>query len=160
MDAERLARAQELFQEAYQLQVEGEFDTAVSLYKQSLETYPTAEAHTFLGWTYRNQGKLEEAIAECKRAIEVDPRFGNPYNDIGVYLMELGKPDQALEWLEKAIASERYQSRHYPWYNLGRIYAGKDYYAKARECFRQALELAPGYVPAAQALDRLRRLIQ
>jgi len=26
---------------------------------------------------------LEEATAECLRAIEIDPDFGNPYNDIG-----------------------------------------------------------------------------
>ena len=51
--------------------------------------YPTAEAYTFLGWTYHFQGRIEDAIAECKRAIEVDPEFGNPYNDIGAYLIEL-----------------------------------------------------------------------
>ena len=38
-----------------------------------LELYPTAEAHTLLGWTYHFQGRLDDAIAECKRAIEIDP---------------------------------------------------------------------------------------
>ena len=54
--------------------------------KRSIEIPPTAEAHTYLGWTYSLQGKLDEATAECLRAIEIDPEFGNPYNDIGVYL--------------------------------------------------------------------------
>src|SRR2546430_7197875 len=53
------------------------------LYQQSIDVHPTAEAHTFLGWTLSFQGRLEEATRECLKAIEVDPDFGNPYNDIG-----------------------------------------------------------------------------
>ncbi|NIO09761.1 MAG: tetratricopeptide repeat protein, partial [Deltaproteobacteria bacterium] len=45
--------------------------------------FPTAEAYTFLGWTYSFMGQLNEAIEECQRAITLDPDFGNPYNDIG-----------------------------------------------------------------------------
>ena len=51
----------------------GDYDRAIELYTESLRAFPTAEAHTFLGWTYHFQGKVDEAIAECKRAIEVDP---------------------------------------------------------------------------------------
>jgi len=40
--------------------------------------------------TYHFQGKLEDAIAECQRAIKIDPDFGNPYNDIGAYMIEQG----------------------------------------------------------------------
>jgi len=59
------------------------------------------EAHTFLGWTYHFQGRIEEAIAECKLAIGLDPEFGNPYNDIGAYLIELGRFEEAIPWLEQ-----------------------------------------------------------
>src|SRR5271156_1896199 len=89
-----------LLQEAYRAQMEGDYDHAVELYKSSLELFPTAEAHTFLGWTYHFQGKIEAAIAECKRAIAVDPEFGNPYNDIGSDLIQLEKKDKAIPWLE------------------------------------------------------------
>src|SRR5262245_48910215 len=108
-DDDRAAKAEALFQQAYKLQVAGEFDRAILLYQQSLEVYPTAEAHTFLGWTYSFQGRLDEAIQECHRAIEVDPDFGNPYNDIGVYLMQQGEYDAALPWLEKAKHAPRYE---------------------------------------------------
>ena len=142
------------------LQMEGYLDAAVELYKQSIATCPTAEAHTFLGWTYRFQGKLKDAIEECKRAIEVDPSLGNPYNDIGSYLIELEEPESAIPWLERATISERYEAYHYPWYNLGRAYVGCEMYRKARECFQKALEIQPGYKLAEDALDKLRRLLQ
>ena len=52
--------------------------------------YPTAEAHTFLGWVYSFQSRYDEAIAECLEAIRVDETLGNPYNDIGSYLLAKG----------------------------------------------------------------------
>jgi tetratricopeptide (TPR) repeat protein len=96
MASERETQALEQLQEAYAAQMEGDFDRAVELYQNSLALHPTAEAHTFLGWTYHFQGKIQEAIEECKRAIEVDPEFGNPYNDIGSYLIGLGRYDEAI----------------------------------------------------------------
>jgi len=33
---------------------------------------------------------------------EIDPEFGTPYNDIGGYLMERERLDEALPWLQKA----------------------------------------------------------
>ena len=62
-----------LFQQAYELQMNGQLEKAVEVYKQSLDTHPTAEAYTFLGWTYSFMGQLNEAIEECHRAIEQDP---------------------------------------------------------------------------------------
>ena len=152
--------AVELFRKAYDLQMDGNLDGAAALYKESIELHPTAEAYTFLGWTYRFQGKLLDAIEECKRAIAIDPAFGNPYNDIGAYLIELGHLDEAMPWLERAIQSKRYEAYHYPWYNLGRIYAAKEMFTRARECFTRSVEIQPDYTLARDAIEKLRRLLQ
>ena len=160
MSGENLQSAWDLLKEAYQYQMGGEYDMAVELYKRSLEIHPTAEAYTYLGWTYHFQGKLEEAIALCKKAIRIDPEFGNPYNDIGAYLIERGDHDEAIPWLEQAIASPRYEAYHYPWYNLGRVYVAREVYSKARECFRKALEIEPSYTLAEEALHKLKMLLQ
>src|SRR6202167_551816 len=101
MPSDKKTQAQQRLQEAYQAQMEGDYDRAVELYRGSLVLYPTAEAHTFLGWTFHFQGKIDEAIAECKRAIEVDPDFGNPYNDIGGYLIALRRFDEAIRSEER-----------------------------------------------------------
>jgi Tfp pilus assembly protein PilF len=159
MSAEHMQQARELFQKAYRAQMEGEFDRAVELYKRSLAAHPTAEAHTFLGWTYHFQGKIEDAISECKRAIEVDPEFGNPYNDIGSYLISLGQLDEAVPWLEQAIQAPRYEPRHYPYFNLGRVYYAKGMINRAREYFQQALRIEPDYTLARQAIENIRRMV-
>ena len=159
MSQETLTRAWEVLQDAYQAQMEGDYDRAVELYQSSLELHPTAEAHTFLGWTYHFQGKIDEAIAECRRAIDLDPEFGNPYNDIGAYLIELNKFDEAIPWLERAVEAQRYEPRHFPHYNLGRAYLGKEMYGRAQRCFQESLEIEPRYSLAKQALESLQRLV-
>ena len=122
----------------------------------SLACDPTAEAHTFLGWTYSSQGRLDLAIEECKKAIAVDPEFGNPYNDIGSYLIHLGKLDAAIPWLERAITAQRYEPRHYPHCNLGRVYRAKGMLQKAIEEFEKALKIAPDYPVALKELAEVR----
>jgi len=159
MPHDNVERAWQLLQRAYEAQMEGEFEHAVELYKNSLELHPTAEAHTFLGWTYHFQGKIEDAIAECKRAIEVDPDFGNPYNDIGAYLISLNRLDEAIPWLEHAIEAPRYEPRHYPHFNLGRVYMAKGMFNRARECFQESLRIEPEYTLARQAVENIRRMV-
>ena len=159
MSQETLTRAWEILQDAYQAQMEGDYERAAELYQSSLELHPTAEAYTFLGWTYHFQGRIEDAIAECKRAIEIDPEFGNPYNDIGAYLIELGRFDEAIPWLERAIEARRYDPRHFPHYNLGRAYLGKEMYGSATKSFEKALEIEPRYSLAKQALASLKRMV-
>src|ERR1700739_4018514 len=159
MSMETLTRAWEILQDAYQAQMEGDYDRAIELYQSSLNLHPTAEAYTFLGWTYHFQGKIEEAIAECKRAIEVDPDFGNPYNDIGAYLIDLGRHDEAIPWLEQAMQAKRYEPRHFPCFNLGRVYLAKSMINRARELFQQSLAIEPRYTLARQALESVRRMV-
>jgi len=149
---ERRQKAVELLQQAYRHQMAGDFEGAIALYRQSIALHPTAEAHTFLGWTYSFQGRIDDAIAECKEAIAVDPDFGNPYNDIGSYLIKRGELDEAIPWLERAIVAARHRPRHYPHCNLGQVYWAKGLLGKAKEEFMRALEIEPDYPFARAAL--------
>ncbi len=153
-DAE--TRATELWKRAYRHQMQGELDRAIELYRESIAVHPTAEAHTFLGWVFSFQGRLEEATAECVRAIEIDPTFGNPYNDIGVYLMQQDKLEEAIPWLEKAKRAPRYEPRQFPFMNLGRIYVKQAKWSDALREFEEARRIAPTDRAAAKALHEMR----
>ena len=153
-DEDKIA-AWNLFQEAYQLQMKGELEEAVKIYKNSIDTFPTAEAYTFLGWTYSFMGHLNEAIEECHHAIRQDPEFGNPYNDIGAYLIELNQLDEAIPWFEQAMKAKRYESPAFPHMNLGRVYERKGEWDQAIDAYKQAVTLNPDYTAAKQAMMRL-----
>jgi tetratricopeptide (TPR) repeat protein len=159
-NAKDLERALELIGEAMQHQMARNFDEAIRLYKQSIALYPTADAHTYLGWAYSFQGRLNEAIAECETAIELDPEFGNPYNDIGVYLMQQQRLDDAIPWLERAKLATRYEPRHFPYINLGRIYLTKSMIQKALEEFAAALAINPDDDELCQLIEELKNKLQ
>jgi tetratricopeptide (TPR) repeat protein len=144
-----------LFQQAYECQMKGKLDEALKLYQNSIDAFPTAEAYTFLGWTYSFMGQLYEAIEECHRAIDTDPDFGNPYNDIGAYFIELDQLDEAIPWLEKASEAKRYESPAFPHMNLGRIYEKKGDWFRAIESYKTAVTLNPKYESAKRAMMRL-----
>ncbi len=147
--------ARRSFQAAYILQSAGELERAADAYERSVRLFPSAEAHTFLGWTYSYMGRYDDAIRECEQAIQVDSAFGNPYNDIGAYLIELGRLDEAIPWLEKAVAASRYCCYFYAHTNLARVYLHKRMPEKARRSLQAALRVNPDYAPARELLRHL-----
>lgn len=151
-----LEKALELWQEGTDRLMAGELDEAVTLFTRSLEIRPTAEAYTFRGWAYSFAGRLDEAIEECRKAIATDPTFGNPYNDIGCYLMEQGRLDDAVSWFEQAKRAARYEPRHFPYLNLGRLHAARGEYAEAILEFQGALEESPDDPVALRFLEELK----
>lgn len=145
----------ELFNRAYEAQMMDDYETAIELYKESIETYPTAEAHTFLGWTYSFQGLLDEAIEECYEAIRVDPTLGNPYNDIGSYLIAKGDIWSCVRWFKLAMKAPRYEARAYPYFNLGNVYEKRGLWIEAAKNYELALKEQPNYLSAMRALRKL-----
>jgi Tfp pilus assembly protein PilF len=148
-----------LWNEGVQHHMRGEFQDAIDLYSRSIEIHPTAEAYTFRGWAYHFLGRVDDAIAECHKAIEVDPGFGNPYNDIGSYLIAKGELDTAVEWLERAKRAPRYEPRHFPYMNLGRLYAAKGMVLQAIREFEGALEINPEEPLCREMVVRLRAML-
>jgi len=148
--------ALELWQAGTNRLLAGDLEEAVTLFTRSLELRPTAEAYTFRGWAYSFSGRLEEAIEECRKAIATDPTFGNPYNDIGCYLMEQGKLDEAISWLERAKSAPRYEPRHFPYLNLGRLRVAQGEFAEAILEFHGALEQSPDDPVALRFLSELK----
>ncbi len=141
--------AKEYLRRGFEYQMEGNMDEARINFKLSIRYNPTAEAHSHLAWIYSIKGNYEEAINECFAAIELDRTYGNPYNDIGIYLTNLEREEEAVEWFKKAIIAPNYTSRHISYFHLGTIYRKKGMWKKSKEMLKQALRLNSDY-PAAR----------
>jgi tetratricopeptide (TPR) repeat protein len=145
----------ELFRRAFEAQQVEDYEEAIRLYRSSIATYPTAEAHTFLGWVYSFQHRYAEAIEECLEAIRVDDSLGNPYNDIGSYMVAQGDLYNCVRWFKRALLAPRYDARAFPHMNLARVYEQRGYLLDAARHYGLALEAAPDYTQAAIALRKL-----
>jgi tetratricopeptide (TPR) repeat protein len=144
-----------LFNEAFEEQMSGRYDKAIKLYKKSIDAFPTAEAYTFLGWTYSFLGQYDLAITECLAAIAVDASFGNPYNDIGSYLIAKGNYYDCIRWFKMAIEAPRYDARAYPHFNLAHVYEKRGRLLEAAKHYGLAVKEQPNYVQAYKALRKL-----
>ncbi|MEW6055772.1 MAG: tetratricopeptide repeat protein [Bdellovibrionota bacterium] len=143
------------FRMGYLYQMEGDLHSAAKCYIQSIENGPTAEAHTFLGWCLSMMGELDHAIEECKKAIQLNPQFGNAWNDIGAYLTEKNRYEEAIPYLKKACRLKGYDHREYAFYNLGRIYIQKEMLLSATKELQKAVKINPRFHPATRLLQNL-----
>jgi tetratricopeptide (TPR) repeat protein len=55
------------------------------------------------GVAAQQQGRLPEAAAEYRRAIELEPRFAEAYANLGAVLARLGQPADAIRAYERAL---------------------------------------------------------
>jgi len=88
-------------------------------------------------------------------AIRVDETLGNPYNDIGSYLLAKGDTYGSVRWFERALLAPRYESYAFPHFNLGRVYEGRKRFRDAAKHYGLALEHSPDFKEAAVALRRM-----
>jgi tetratricopeptide (TPR) repeat protein len=148
--------AQDYFELAYEMQMHGELDKAMYYYGRSLDCVESPEAYTFMAWAESMRGNFDRAIDLCRKAIDLDPDFGNPWNDLGAYLLALDRPQESIPYLEAALRCKRYLTYHYAHYNLGRAHEKLGDVVRARTKYQDALAEDPNYMLAKDALQRLR----
>ncbi len=146
--------ARRFIEQAYRQQLSGAVESAINLYRAALEMHPTAEAHVQLASAYSQQGRYEDAIDECMLAIELDPDYGEAYNDLATYLMAMDCYEAALTWLEKAIAAPNYPNRAAAYLNLARAYQHFGQTFKVAQVLRQAWQCEK-HLPALNAYQAL-----
>jgi len=78
-----------------------------------------ARALNNLAIDHCNAGRLDEAEASCRRALELDPIFTAAYSNLGVILASQGRLDEAADAMRKAV--ELNPSLHDIRLNLGII---------------------------------------
>ena len=78
-----------------------ELKNAETVFRSILKSNPDdAVAHLYLGkivWDTRGMAGADDALAELKRASEVDPELADPYRDRGFIYYSLGYRESAIE---------------------------------------------------------------
>jgi tetratricopeptide (TPR) repeat protein len=62
-----------------------------------------AQQHLERAYAYTDAGELENALAECDRAIEVEPQWAEAHNLRGIALAEMGRWGDAIAAYEDAV---------------------------------------------------------
>jgi serine/threonine protein kinase/Tfp pilus assembly protein PilF len=102
-----------------------------------------ADAHRQYGITLRDEGRLEEAIAQHTRALELDPLSLIINRALGLTFYYSRQYDQAIEQERKALELDPKLSPAHE--SLGRAYLQKSMYKEGIAEFENLLTISPGY---------------
>ncbi|MFY9527604.1 MAG: tetratricopeptide repeat protein [Candidatus Acidiferrales bacterium] len=129
-----------------------DFETAAHDYSDYLTKKPDdAYAHFQLAYACTNLHRPEEAAAEYRKAIAIDPKMAPAYLNLGLTLVEKD-PAGAVAPLQKAI--ELLPNDPRPRYVLGGVLERSGQTLQAIEQYRSALQLDPKDFDAHLALAR------
>ncbi len=101
-----------------------------------------AQAHTNLCITYGKMKRFEDSVAEFRKAIELNPRFGPAHLAMGLTRFQQGRYDEAIKMFLKTIEVDRnllVDAHHH----LARTYAKKGHIKKALKHFDEAIKVDP-----------------
>ncbi|MEU3457988.1 tetratricopeptide repeat protein [Micromonospora sp. NPDC006766] len=84
----------------------GEAALAVTWAARGVRAEPSKLGEVWLGYAYRSAGRVREALAALGRAVAHDPDDLAVYADIAGTLADHGRLDEALDWIDRALAKD------------------------------------------------------
>jgi tetratricopeptide (TPR) repeat protein len=112
----------------------------------AVKIHPQAVEHNTFGVQYLEQGDLDKAEHRFQLALEYNPDYPEPYNNLCLVWIKRGKLDKAKDMCVKALRLNNDFAEAYN--NLGYIHQQEKSYGKAEDDYRSALKVNPGYLEA------------
>ncbi len=124
-----------------------DYHSEISIWRDTEAKAPgNARAYYCLGIALNNRGRIDEAIAQYEKSIELDPGFPEIETSLGVALANHGQLAEAIAHFRKALEiSPVYPMAHN---YLGTILASRGRLDEAMAHYRKALEVKPDYAEA------------
>ena len=120
------------------------FDKEINSYKILLESSPhNSILYNNLGVSYYQEGNLDSALAEFRKAIAVEPRNSMAWTNMGVAWEDGGDTVTAISCWRKAIDLDPKNAR--PYNCLGQIFLDRGQFDEATPLFKKAFEIDPDY---------------
>jgi protein O-GlcNAc transferase len=114
--------------------------------KKDRKTLTQAEQSLKTGTALQREGKLDEAIAYYKKAIQLNPAYAGTFHNLGNALQLKGEPDEAILCYQKAIKLNPHAAVTYN--NLGNVLQEKGQIDQAILWYQKALDIDPHFVMA------------
>lgn len=120
---------------------------------QARMTETPKESYFIKGLYYNFTGNKKLAIAYFDKCLNLDYNFMFAYREKAIALYDLGKYEDAISVLDKAVTVQTKFDEGYYW--LGRCLEKTNKPKDAIEEYKNALLITPGYLEAKDALNRL-----
>lgn len=123
------------------------YTTEETLWNDTLARNPDCwMAHNNLGKILEDQGRLDEAIAQFQKVLELKPASAQAHTNLAGALLHQGRVDDAIALYQKALEIEPASADVH--YNLGTTLLRKGRLDEAVAQFQEALEINPSFTKA------------
>jgi Flp pilus assembly protein TadD len=106
----------------------------------------SADARERFGDALFRKGRMDEAIIQYQKALEIKPDFAEAHKTLGDTLLQIGRVDEAIVHYRKAVELRPGLVEVYN--NLGNAFCRKRMTAEAMAYYQKAIELQPQFIPA------------
>ncbi|MHC4157872.1 MAG: tetratricopeptide repeat protein [Planctomycetota bacterium] len=119
----------------------------VSLWKDCVSKSPNkARAYNGLGLALLSEGKVDEAVAEFRKALAIKGDYFKAHNNLGLALSEAGKTDEAIASFNEALKFKPNCADAYS--NIGNMFRSEGKLEEAIQQYRKALAMKPDHIEA------------
>ncbi|WP_044291766.1 tetratricopeptide repeat protein [Rivularia sp. PCC 7116] len=141
---EELKQQDQLANKAFAATNKGDFAVAEEYWTEILEKFPeNAAVWSNRGNSRVSQNKLEEALVDFNKSIELAPNVTDPYLNRGTALEGLGKWDEAIADYNHVLELDPDDAMAYN--NRGNAEAGLKKWQEAIADYRKSAEIAPNF---------------
>ncbi len=145
-----------LINQAFKFHSQGNISEAAKYYQSFInQGFKDHRVFSNYGSILKGLGKLKEAEASQRKAIELNPNFADAHSNLGNILTDLGKLEDAEVSQRKAIELNPNFANAY--YNLGNILRDLGQLEDAEESNRKAIQLRPDFAEAHSSLGSILR---
>jgi tetratricopeptide (TPR) repeat protein len=118
------------------------YPLAIECYEKSLKLKSEADTHNNYALTLKELGKYQEAEFHMKKAIELLPKYGPFYKNLGQVYQKMGRLDEAIAQYKKAL--EIYPFYHEAHYLLANALRKQGRLDEAIEEYKKIIQLDIG----------------
>ena len=127
------------------------YESQETLWRDTLAKNPNSwVAHNNLGFALTQKGKVDEAMAQYQKALEINPKYTDAHNNLGNVLFRNGQVDEAIAQYEKGLEINPNQAAGH--YDLGLAFYEKGQLAEAIAEYKKAIENNPNFSAARSNL--------
>jgi protein O-mannosyl-transferase len=128
-----------------------DYQSELSIWQDTVAKSPRNErAYNSLGLAMAECGRLDDAIAQYRKSLEIKPDYAEADNNLGMALSDSGRRDEAIVYYLKALdVNPNLATAHN---NLGNALAAGGKPDEALAHFQKAVEIAPNFAKAHNSL--------
>jgi tetratricopeptide (TPR) repeat protein len=130
-----------------------QYGDAAPHFVRSYELKPGWRAADFAGFAYQQSGDLPQGERWFTAALRLDPALANAWFGLAQIRLEQHSPDQAIDFLNKALTIQPDAEGYY--YELGAALEQASRPSEALTAYQRELQLHPYQVGASKAINRL-----